>query len=91
MYLTIIQKFSEDIGLLSDRENIICISDEAHITQTGAGAKLKKTEDGIFISYGFAKHLRESFPNATFLSKICSINLICIIIYMRSHWKDLCF
>lgn len=67
VYLTTIQKFSEDIGLLSNRENIICISDEAHRTQTGTGAKLKKTEDGIFTSYGFAKYLRDSFPNATYV------------------------
>ncbi|HZJ69047.1 MAG TPA: HsdR family type I site-specific deoxyribonuclease [Candidatus Eisenbacteria bacterium] len=67
VYLTTIQKFSEDIGLLSDRENIICISDEAHRTQTGTGAKLKKTEEGIFTSYGFAKYLRDSFPNATYV------------------------
>lgn len=67
VYLTTIQKFSEDIGLLSERENIICISDEAHRTQTGTGSKLKKTEDGVFTSYGFAKYLRDSFPNATYV------------------------
>lgn len=67
VYLTTIQKFSEDIGLLSERENIVCISDEAHRTQTGTGSKLKKTEDGIFTSYGFAKYLRDSFPNATYV------------------------
>lgn len=67
IYLTTIQKFSEDIGLLSDRENIICISDEAHRTQTGTGPKLKKTENGVFTSYGFAKYLRDSFPNATYV------------------------
>ena len=67
VYLTTIQKFSEDIGLLSERENIICISDEAHRTQTGTGSKLKKTDKGIFTSYGFAKYLRDSFPNATYV------------------------
>lgn len=67
VYLTTIQKFSEDIGLLSERENIICISDEAHRTQTGTGSKLKKTDEGVFTSYGFAKYLRDSFPNATYV------------------------
>lgn len=67
VYLTTIQKFSEDIGLLSNRKNIICISDEAHRTQTGTGPKLNKTEEGVFISYGFAKYLRDSFPNATYV------------------------
>lgn len=67
VYLTTIQKFSEDIGLLSDRENVICISDEAHRTQTGVGSKLIKNEKGVFTRYGFAKYLRDSFPNATYV------------------------
>ncbi len=66
VYITTIQKFCEAIGLLSDRTNIICISDEAHRTQTGIGAKLKKTDKGVFTTYGFAKYLRDSFPNATY-------------------------
>lgn len=66
VYVTTIQKFCEGTGLLSDRCNIVCISDEAHRTQTGVGAKLKKTESGVFTTYGFAKYLRDSFPNATY-------------------------
>ena len=66
VFLTTIQKFCESTGLLSNRENIICISDEAHRTQTGVGSKLKKTDKGVFTSYGFAKYLRDSFPNATY-------------------------
>jgi type I restriction enzyme R subunit len=66
IYITTIQKFCEKTGLLSDRANIICISDEAHRTQTGIGSKLKKTEAGVFTSFGFAKYLRDSFPNATY-------------------------
>lgn len=66
VYITTIQKFCEKTGQLSDRSNIICISDEAHRTQTGVIAKLKKTDNGIFTSYGFAKYLRDSFPNATY-------------------------
>lgn len=66
IYITTIQKFCEDIGLLSDRSNIICISDEAHRTQTNTAPKLKKTDKGVFTTYGFAKYLRESFPNATY-------------------------
>lgn len=66
VYITTIQKFCECIGLLSDRNNIICISDEAHRTQTGIGSKLKKKDDGVYTTYGFAYYLRESFPNATY-------------------------
>lgn len=66
VYITSIQKFCEKTGLLSERSNIICISDEAHRTQTGVGAKLKKTDKGVFTTFGFAKYLRDSFPNATY-------------------------
>ena len=66
VYITTIQKFCEGIGVLSERSNIICISDEAHRTQTGVGAKLKKTDKGVYTTYGFAENLRRSFPNATY-------------------------
>lgn len=66
VYVITIQKFCENIGLLSNRTNIICISDEAHRTQTNIGSKLKRTDEGIFTTYGFAHYLRESFPNATY-------------------------
>ena len=66
VYIISIQKFCEKTGLLSNRNNIICISDEAHRTQTGIGPKPKKTEKGFFTTFGFAKYLRDSFPNATY-------------------------
>jgi len=67
VFLTTIQKFSEDISLLSDRENIICISDEAHRSQINLDQNLKITKEGIEKTYGFAKYLRDSFPNATYV------------------------
>lgn len=67
IYLMTIQKFSAEISLLSERKNIICISDEAHRTQTNIGANYKITEDGATKSYGFAKYLRDSFPNAIYV------------------------
>lgn len=66
VYVTTIQKFCEDTGLLSDRNNIICISDEAHRTQVNIGSKLKKNVSGVYTTFGFAKYLRDSFPNATY-------------------------
>ncbi len=67
VYVTTIQKFCETTGLLSDRTNIICISDEAHRTQTTTGSKLIKTNEGVFTRYGFGHYLRSSFPNATYV------------------------
>lgn len=67
VFLMTVQKFDENVKLLSDRTNIVCISDEAHRTQVNLDAKLKITEDGIKKQYGFATYLRESFPNATYV------------------------
>ena len=66
VYITTIQKFCESTGLLCDRNNVICISDEAHRTQTNTGSKLKRTDKGVYTSFVFAHYLRESFPNATY-------------------------
>ncbi len=67
VYLTTIQKFTEDLQLLSDRNNIICISDEAHRSQVNLDQKTKITESGVQKKYGFAKYLHDSLPNATYV------------------------
>ena len=74
---TTIQKFQPDNGnvyeLLSNRENIVVIADEAHRTQYGFKAKTidDKNEKGDVIGkkivYGFAKYMRDALPNATYL------------------------
>ena len=67
VFLTTIHKFTEDTQLLSDRTNIICISDEAHRSQVNLDQKIKITEKGVTKTYGFAKYLHDSLPNATFV------------------------
>lgn len=67
VYLTTIQKFTEDLQLLTDRNNVICISDEAHRSQINLDQKIKVTEKGVQRSYGFAKYLHDSLPNATYV------------------------
>ena len=67
VYLTTIQKFTEDLQLLTDRNNVICISDEAHRSQINLDQKVKVTEKGVQRSYGFAKYLHDSLPNATYV------------------------
>lgn len=62
---TTIQKFEEGTDVLSDRENIIFIADEAHRSQYGLTAKFNsKTGD---FKYGYAKNMRTALPNATFI------------------------
>ena len=67
VFLTTIQKFTEDLSLLSDRANIVCISDEAHRSQTNIDEQTKVTEKGVFKKYGFARYLHDSLPNATYV------------------------
>lgn len=67
VFLTTIHKFTEDTQLLTDRFNVVCISDEAHRSQTNLNQKVKQTELGVKKSYGFAKHLHDSLPNATYV------------------------
>lgn len=67
VYLTTIQKFTEDTQLLTDRYNVICISDEAHRSQINLDMKVKVTEKGINKTFGFAKYLHDSLPNATYI------------------------
>jgi type I restriction enzyme R subunit len=74
---TTIQKFQPEEGnvyeMLSDRENIVVIADEAHRTQYGFKAKTIDAKDGDGnivgkkIVYGFAKYMRDALPNATYL------------------------
>jgi len=66
---TTIQKFAlkkeeSRFPILSDRNNIVVIADEAHRSQYGFDAMLDK--DGKF-KYGYAQHLRDAVPNATFI------------------------
>lgn len=65
---TTVQKFTTQNGedahpALNDRQNIVVISDEAHRSQYGMKAVLK----GASYKYGYAKHLRDALPNASFI------------------------
>lgn len=75
-YICTIQKFCDRkddlIGLINDRNNIICFSDEAHRTQLDHSRKIQFSKDvdenmKAMISKPYAKVLREAFPNATFV------------------------
>lgn len=75
-YICTIQKFcdrkDDAIGLINDRANIICFSDEAHRTQIEGSKRIKFSEDAdenmkAMISKPYATVLREALPNATFV------------------------
>jgi len=67
VFLTTIHKFTQDTRLLTRRDNVICISDEAHRSQVNLDQKIRITEDGVKRTYGFAKYLHDSLPNATYV------------------------
>src|SRR5690606_1367007 len=67
VFLTTIHKFNEDTDLLTERSTVICISDEAHRSQTNLDQKVRVTEKGVKKSFGFAKYLHDSLPNATYV------------------------
>eukprot|EP01038_Epipyxis_sp_PR26KG_P002499 gene2499-3539_t len=67
--------FDEDsFPVLSLRPNIVVIADEAHRTQYGFNAELKVptglqvAESKARYQVGFAHHLRNALPNATFVA-----------------------
>ncbi|MGB0712139.1 MAG: type I restriction endonuclease subunit R [Gammaproteobacteria bacterium] len=67
---TTVQKFAPEAGEerfpeLTARDNIVVIADEAHRSQYGFRAVLDG-KSGRY-KYGFAKHLRDGLPNATFV------------------------
>lgn len=65
---TTIQKFAPEKGeaypMLTDRRNVVVVADEAHRSQYGFKARIERTGE---IAYGFAKHLRDAVPNASFI------------------------
>lgn len=75
-YICTIQKFcdreDDKVGLINERSNIICFSDEAHRTQIEHARRIqfsKDTDENMraMISKPYAKVLREAFPHATFV------------------------
>lgn len=75
-YICTIQKFcdreNDKMGLINDRANIICFSDEAHRTQLEHSRKIQFSKDAdanmkAMVSKPYAKVLREAFPQATFV------------------------
>ncbi|MNQ25241.1 Type-1 restriction enzyme R protein [compost metagenome] len=74
-----IQKFmpgvdEDSFPVLSLRSNIVVIADEAHRTQYGFNAELKApaglqaAESQARYQVGYAQHLRDALPNATFVA-----------------------
>lgn len=75
-YICTIQKFcdraDDPVGLINNRSNIICFSDEAHRTQLENAKQIKFSKDSsrnmkALISKPYAAVLHEALPHATFV------------------------
>ena len=67
---TTIQKFLPEANgskyeAITDRRNVIVVADEAHRSQYGFEAKIDETTGKT--SYGFARHLHDALPKASFI------------------------
>ena len=67
---TTIQKFGlkddeTEYPVLSERSNIVVVTDEAHRSQYGLKSRLDEKSGKYKI--GYAKHMRDAFPNAGFI------------------------
>jgi type I restriction enzyme R subunit len=69
---TTIHKFApeekgDSVPVLTDRENVIVIADEAHRSQYGFRAEIVKDDTEADVKYGYAKYMRDALPNASYI------------------------
>lgn len=69
IFFTTLQKFEEETGIFSQRDDILVLVDEAHRSHYGLDATIKfdKEKMEAYKKYGTAKYLHDAFPNATYI------------------------
>ena len=69
IFFTTLQKFEEETGVFSQRDDILVLVDEAHRSHYGLDAIIKfdKEKMEAYKKYGTAKYLHDAFPNATYI------------------------
>lgn len=69
IFFTTLQKFEEQTGLFSKRDDILVLVDEAHRSHYGLEATIKmdKAKLEAYKKYGTAKYLHDALPNATYI------------------------
>lgn len=69
IFFTTLQKFEEEMGVFSRRDDILVLVDEAHRSHYGLDAtiKINKEKMEAYKKYGTAKYLHNAFPNATYI------------------------
>lgn len=70
---TTIHKFTPEangdtqMSILTNRSNVVVIADEAHRSQYGFAAKVQNDNHAVDVKYGYAKYMRDSLPNASYI------------------------
>ena len=69
IFFTTLQKFEEETGVFSRRDDILVLVDEAHRSHYGLDATIKfdRAKMEAYKKYGTAKYLHDAFPNATYI------------------------
>ena len=69
IFFTTLQKFEEESGLFSDRDDILVLVDEAHRSHYGLEATMKLNLETMeaYKKYGTAKYLHDALPNAIYI------------------------
>ena len=69
IFFTTLQKFEEESGLFTDRNDILVLVDEAHRSHYGLEATMKLNLDTMeaYKKYGTAKYLHDALPNAIYI------------------------
>lgn len=69
IFFTTLQKFEEETGLFSDRNDILVLVDEAHRSHYGLEATMKLNMDTMqaYKKFGTAKYLHNALPNAIYI------------------------
>ncbi len=69
VFFTTLQKFEEESGLFSDRDDILVLVDEAHRSHYGLEATMKLNLETMqaYKKYGTAKFLHDALPNAIYI------------------------
>lgn len=69
IFFSTLQKFEEETGLFSERDDILVLVDEAHRSHYGLEATIKMDKEKMeaYKKFGTAKYLHDAFPNATYI------------------------
>ena len=69
IFFTTLQKFEEETGVFSKRDDILVLVDEAHRSHYGIDATMKLDKEKMiaYKKYGTAKYLHTAFPNAIYI------------------------